>query len=70
MEGTNVTQPCKKGTYGPTEQLRSHDECKGCDPGAFCATDGLNQTSDNCSVGFFCRGNASVSKPTDGITGK
>lgn len=69
-QGTNATIPCKKGTYGPTEQLGSQAECKGCEPGEYCAQDGLNQTSGNCSAGFFCRGNASVNEPTDDITGK
>lgn len=68
--GTNVTIPCEKGTYGPTEQLGSQAECKGCEPGEFCAKDGLNETSGNCSAGFFCRRNASVNEPTDGITGE
>lgn len=68
-QGTNVTIPCKKGTYGPTEQLGSQAECKGCEPGEYCAKDGLNQTSGNCSAGFFCRFNASVNEPTDGVTG-
>ena len=67
--GTNVTIPCEKGTYGPTEQLGSQAECKGCEPGEYCAKDGLNQTSGNCSAGFFCRLNASVNEPTDGVTG-
>ena len=68
--GTTVTIPCKKGTYGPTEQLGSQAECKGCDPGEYCAIDGLNQTTGNCSSGYFCKQNASVSEPTDGTTGK
>ena len=68
--GTTVTIPCKKGTYGPTEQLGSQEECKGCDPGEYCAIDGLNQTTGNCSSGYFCKQNASVSEPTDGTTGK
>ena len=68
--GTTVTIPCMKGTYGPTQQLASQGDCKGCDPGEFCAVDGLNQTSGNCSAGYFCRENASVSEPTDGISGK
>ena len=67
--GTTVTIPCRKGTYGPTQQLASQADCKGCDPGEFCAVDGRNQTSGNCSAGFFCKENASVSEPTDGVTG-
>ncbi|CAH1797039.1 unnamed protein product, partial [Owenia fusiformis] len=34
-----------------------------------CASPGLVQPTGNCTAGYFCAGNASVSAPIDGITG-
>lgn len=68
--GTNATMPCDPGTYGPTTQLKSQSQCKGCEPGKYCDKAGLDAVSGNCSAGFYCRGNASVSKPPGDDTGK
>ncbi|KAK3560704.1 hypothetical protein QTP86_014744, partial [Hemibagrus guttatus] len=40
-----------------------------CPPGAFCNATGLALPSGPCAAGYYCTGEATQSKPTDGITG-
>lgn len=49
--------------------LEFESQCKGCEPGYYCASYGLQSTEGNCSARYYCSGNASVSSPTDGSTG-
>ena len=67
--GTTSTRPCPAGTFNPSTGLGHQTECLGCIPGHYCGGVGLNETSGNCTVGYFCSQNATSSSPNDGVTG-
>ena len=67
--GTTSTRPCPAGTFNPSTGLGLVSECLSCNPGQYCGGVGLNETSGNCSVGYFCSRNATTSSPNDGKTG-
>lgn len=68
--GTNATLPCPAGTFNPSVGIGFVNQCLGCTAGQYCQGFGLNVTTGNCSLGYYCSGNASVPNPTDGSTGK
>ena len=51
--GLNWTA-CPVGKYGSRSNLRSEDDCTGCDAGKFCSRTALSAPNGNCSAGFFC----------------
>ena len=67
--GTNSTRPCIPGTFNPSLGLGSASQCLGCTPGQFCAGWGLNQTSGNCSAGYYCAANATQPNPPGDASG-
>lgn len=67
--GTVVEKLCPIGTFSAFGQLKSVVDCQPCTPGHYCDRMGLNATSGNCSAGYYCLGNATVSTPTDERTG-
>ena len=69
LEGSNAPLACPPGTYQPFKGATSFDSCLSCDPGSFCQTAGQSSVSGNCSAGFYCESGASVSQPTDEVTG-
>ncbi|XP_053503641.1 sushi, von Willebrand factor type A, EGF and pentraxin domain-containing protein 1-like [Ictalurus furcatus] len=56
---------CQAGYFCPA----GSSEPIPCLPGAFCNAIGLALPSGPCAAGYYCTGEATQSKPTDGITG-
>ena len=46
LQGSDLGEPCRNGTYGQTDNLASAEECTPCDPGSYC--DGVALTGDTC----------------------
>ena len=69
VTGSQYPQPCPRGTYGNSTGLRRSQECLPCPGGHYCDGHGRSSPTGPCDAGFFCRSRASVSAPTDGITG-
>ena len=69
VTGSHDPQACPPGTYGNSTGLRRSQECLPCPGGQYCGGAGLPAPTGPCDAGFFCRSRASVSAPTDGITG-
>ena len=61
--------PCPSGTYSNTTGLHSVVGCTSCPEGDYCGDEGLLEPTGDCSPGYFCVINASISQPTDGVTG-
>lgn len=61
--------PCPPGTYNPSTGKVQSSDCVACDAGKYCDVYGIGSvTSLICSAGFYCSGNAIVSKPMTGST--
>lgn len=57
---------CKSGYYCPG----GSDRPLPCNPGHYCANDGLNDTSGPCAPGYYCTTKAKIANPMDGnVTG-
>lgn len=50
-------------------QESEEEGCRPCPAGEYCAGFGLNETSGNCSEGFYCIMNSTTSTPVDSPTG-
>ncbi|OAF70388.1 hypothetical protein A3Q56_01860 [Intoshia linei] len=50
---------CVQGSFEP----------KICDPGKYCAVNGLSAVTGSCASGYYCTNGAKSIKPTDGATG-
>ncbi|KAI4904543.1 hypothetical protein NFI96_029611 [Prochilodus magdalenae] len=62
---TSTGGRCQAGFYCPS----GSSEPIPCPPGTFCNATGLPLPSGPCAPGYYCTGEATESKPTDGITG-
>ena len=62
-------EPCPVGTFGEKLFLTSEDECTDCTKGYYCDSVGLLQPRGACDPGYLCLLGASVSAPTDDVTG-
>ena len=49
---------CPIGTYMPYTGATSLAECIACDPGSYCATEGLTAVTGQCALGYYCEGGA------------
>ena len=59
--------PCEPGKYNTNTGSTSDAACIACDAGKYCDVYGIGDISSNdCSPGFYCSGQAIVSKPMDG----
>ena len=64
--------PCPKGTYSDTFGAEDESTCLDCPSGYACPYQGMNKYSNPlllCSPGYYCLGKATITTPTDGITG-
>ncbi|GKT33096.1 uncharacterized protein LOC105348209 isoform X2, partial [Aduncisulcus paluster] len=59
----DTPKDCPEGTYNPSTELESEDDCTPCDAGNFCSGVSLTTTSGTCSSGFFCITNAITATP-------
>lgn len=66
---SNQPIPCPSGTLGNNTGLTKESDCQACPGGFFCDRHGSWQTTGPCDGGFVCIGGASMSAPTDNITG-
>ena len=70
---TNTTSAtsflCPAGTYSNTQGLEKESDCTPCDAGFYCAGTGKTAKTGPCVEGYYCILGASVSNPTDGVTG-
>ena len=57
--------PCPAGTYNPFPNKNNETDCLECPAGEFCEGEGQNQTTGNCSGGFYCIGRSSTPTPVD-----
>jgi hypothetical protein len=70
-----VPLKCPKGTYGYTVGLTEEADCKACPDAYYCSQPGLEAPDGLCDPGYFCSHDssstvgASVSAPTDAVTG-
>ena len=71
IAGTELSNqyPCPPGTYSNTTGLHNEDQCTDCTSGMYCEESGLTEPSGTCSAGYFCSLGASLSTPSDNITG-
>ncbi|KAM8927608.1 uncharacterized protein RCH25_007839 [Pelodytes ibericus] len=60
---------CPRGTYSPKTKLTTEGECLLCPTGFFCASEGLEEPTGRCLTGYWCFEGATISNPTDGVTG-
>ncbi|CAM4612397.1 unnamed protein product [Lepidochelys kempii] len=67
QQGTQYS--CPPGTFGPRQKLKNIQECQRCPPGKYCELPGLSAPTGDCSEGFWCKGDALVRDPMDGVTG-
>ena len=44
-------------------------ECTPCSGGMYCESMGLSVPTGDCTAGYYCTQGASVSTPSDGVTG-
>ena len=61
--------PCPRGTFSNTSGLTEESQCQDCLLGEYCGSKGLTKPSGPCDAGYVCKRGASVSNPTDGVTG-
>lgn len=61
--------PCPAGRFSNATGLQASADCAPCTAGSYCGTSGLKSPTATCAAGYACYGGASVSTPTDGITG-
>ncbi|GBG24881.1 Sushi, von Willebrand factor type A, EGF and pentraxin domain-containing protein 1 [Hondaea fermentalgiana] len=45
---------CPEGTYSNSTQLGAASQCTPCDPGSYCASNGLVEPSGFCAAGYYC----------------
>ena len=67
--GTAIPIPCNAGSYQPSIGAQNISSCLPCEPGSYCNSSGLAESSGLCAAGYYCSLGASVSEPIDGITG-
>jgi len=67
--GTAVPIPCNAGFYQPNIGAKNISSCLACEPGSYCNSSGLAESSGLCTAGFYCSLGALVSEPVDGVTG-
>ena len=67
--GTAVPMLCDAGTYQPNIGAQNVSSCLPCEPGSYCNSSGLAESSGLCAAGYYCILGASVAEPIDGITG-
>lgn len=60
---------CPAGSFGASPMLRKSSQCTMCWAGRFCSVAGLSYPDGVCDPGYYCRGGATVTNPTDGLTG-
>ena len=51
VQGSDLPEACRNGTYGPVTNLASEGECTDCDGGSYCNGTGLSSVSGPCDVG-------------------
>ena len=44
LQGSDLGEPCRNGTYGQADNLASAEECTPCDPGSYCNGTALTGT--------------------------
>ena len=45
---------CPRGSYRDAEGGSSTDDCYPCQPGMYCATEGLDAPTGYCTEGYYC----------------
>ena len=55
---------CPEGTYLPREYARFRNECLPCQPGFYCETPGLSNSTGPCAAGYICQGGDKMPTPT------
>jgi len=67
--GSFSATPCPPGTYSNQLGLTNATDCTSCDAGYYCNATGLTAPQGLCSAGYYCSGGASVSDPSDSVSG-
>eukprot|EP00826_Nyctotherus_ovalis_P010889 TRINITY_DN12843_c0_g4_i2.p2 TRINITY_DN12843_c0_g4~~TRINITY_DN12843_c0_g4_i2.p2 ORF type:complete len:472 (-),score=67.33 TRINITY_DN12843_c0_g4_i2:40-1455(-) len=65
---TETPKPCPAGTYSPTKNLHSADECLPCTPGKYCLG-GESIVSGDCNPGYYCTGDSSTPRQHECFAG-
>ena len=53
------------GTFCSAQSIAAN----ACTPGKYCVSAGLETETADCDAGYYCISGATVSNPTDGVTG-
>ncbi|CAM9393726.1 unnamed protein product, partial [Sphacelaria rigidula] len=61
--GSDYFTFCPSGTYSSILGLSNLTQCTDCDPGKYCATNGLAAVSGNCDAGYYCMSGAVLNAP-------
>ena len=56
---------CPPGTLNAVTMLSNESECQPCTGGSYCATPGLNTTTDLCAAGYFCTSGVDTATPNN-----
>lgn len=63
VDGEFVPAKCDVGTYMNEFNAKVASDCKACQPGKFCDSQGLEYPTGDCDQGYFCTSGATTSSP-------
>nr|PIL98506.1 GCC2 and GCC3 domain-containing protein [Toxoplasma gondii COUG] len=69
LGGTHLPVPCPVGTFRTDPDGDSLEACTACPAGKYCPLLGAVEEAGDCEAGYLCIRGATVSTPTDGVTG-
>ncbi|KFH05729.1 GCC2 and GCC3 domain-containing protein [Toxoplasma gondii VAND] len=69
LGGTHLPVPCPVGTFRTDPDGDSLEACTACPAGKYCPLLGAVEDAGDCEAGYLCIRGATVSTPTDGVTG-
>lgn len=64
-EGTSVPRLCPLGTYSNRTRNKAPNDCVQCEPGQYCADNGLEKPTGPCDAGYYCPGGQNSSHPVE-----
>lgn len=67
--GGQTMTKCPVGSFGSVIGLQNITDCSYCEPGKYCPTTGLTNSTLECHAGHYCTKSSDIPNPTDGIRG-
>jgi len=65
--GTTDMEPCTVGTFNPNKRGSDSSACEACTGGWYCATEALEEPTEQCQEEYFCEQGAKTGNPDDDI---